>query len=245
MCKRAALYAKGRVVIADSHLQAYQQLTQSEQNGEIVSGVFNVETQEFQADCEKDHFYNKQIFLIRHGEAQEPLEPDPPISDAGTVHIQQLAEFLSAFDLKNYIGLTSPLLRCLQSAKVFYETLHIDFQICPEVIETACFLSGDQHYRLQNYRDMFPQFQWPSEDSWILTSENEVQFISRIKLALQNFPTKTIVMTHCGFIYNVTRLALCEQKIQPFTRRGVPPASATFLDRQEIKFMGRTCEDDI
>lgn len=241
--KKAALFAKGRVVVADSHLEAYRKLTETEQESPIVSGFLNLETQEFQADRPVDHFYNKQIFLIRHGEAQEPHEPDPPLSDYGLAQVQQLAAFLLTFDIKDYVGLTSPLLRCLQSARIFYEILHLDFRIRPEVMETPCFLSGDHNYRLQNYRDMFPQFSWPTEEDWILTFESGDEFTNRVKAALQDFPPRAIVVTHCGFIFSVAKLALCEQKVREIMHNGIPPASITFIDRQEIKCIGRTSEE--
>lgn len=245
--KKAALYVQGKIVTGDSHLEAYQKLNEREKDADLVSGFFDQTTQEFHADQDTDHFYNKEIFLVRHAESIDPSEPDAPISERGQQQIQRLATVMLNFDLKDFLCLTSPLLRCLQTSLVLHEVLHIDFHVRAEIMETPCFLVQNQNYRLQNYKNQFqnyknqfPHFDWPTEDDWILSPESERNFVERTRHALQDFAPKTIVVTHCGFIFNLARFATCDERAREIIGNGIPPASLTLIDRREIKMIGRT-----
>jgi broad specificity phosphatase PhoE len=237
--RKAALYVHGRIVVGDSHLEAFQKLTVAEQGERIVSGAFDTDTAEFDSDLAIDHFYDKDLLLIRHAHVQDNSEPDTPISEDGADQVKKLANTLKSFDLKDFVGLVSPFLRTLQSALILHEALNLDFRIEGEVMEIPMFLEDGQQYRLQNHQDKFPQFNWPSPDDWILTKESQRDFTDRAKLALQNFPRKCIVVTHYGFICNIARYALCDQKAEIAVTGAVPPASLTHIYKQEIKCLGR------
>lgn len=243
--RKAALYVQGRVVIGDSHLEAYQKLTLLEQQEHVVSGVFDTDTEEFDSDLPIDHFYNKELIFVRHGQAADPDEPDSELSEEGKVQIQQVCSYLlKTFEIKSFVGLTSPLLRCLQSALIIHELLDLDFEVQPGVMEIPIFLEEDQQYRLQNHRSKFPQFRWSTSEDWILTTETQRNFLNRTKQALQEFPSRCIVITHYGFICNVARFALCDQKANVVATGAVPPASVTFIDKQEVKCLGWTHEEN-
>jgi len=169
--RRAALYVQGRIVLGDSHLEAYHKLTICEQKKSVVSGTFDTDTEEFESEQVIDHFYDKELILIRHGKSDEPNEPDPVISSVGDEQIRKLVSVLETFDLKDFVGVTSPLLRCLQSALILHELLNIDFRVQPGVMEFPFFLDEDQKYRLQNHHSKFPHFEWPTKEDWILNKE--------------------------------------------------------------------------
>jgi hypothetical protein len=65
---KAELFVGGCIVIGDSHLDAFQLLSVEEKDADLVSGFFDPETHEFVSDMEKDHFFDKEMYLIRHGQ---------------------------------------------------------------------------------------------------------------------------------------------------------------------------------
>lgn len=239
--RTAALYVHGRIVLGDSHLEAFRKLSALEQNEHLISGVFDTETEEFDSELPDEHFYAKEMLLIRHGDCEDPEEPDTELSDFGKNEIRKLASVLrQTFDLKDMVGISSPMLRCLQTSLILHELLDIPFQIQSEVMEIPMFLENGQQYRLQNHRSKFPQFQWPTSDDWILTKETLRNFIDRTRFALQHFPHACIVVTHYGFICNLTRLALCDTKgVQE-----VPPGSVTHICKHNVKCIGWTHAGD-
>ena len=122
--RKAALYIEGRIVIADSHLEAYRTLTFSEQNSEsLVSGFYDSKTGEFCSDCERDHFYDKEMILIRHAEVCDSNHPDPNISNYGVFQAEKIANTLSEFPIEKFSLYCSPMLRCLETASIVSETL--------------------------------------------------------------------------------------------------------------------------
>lgn len=236
--RKAALYVQGRIVLGDSHLDAYHQLTICEQENPLVSGTFDTDTEEFESEKVVDHFYDKELILIRHGKSNDPNEPDPAISGEGDEQIRKLVSVLRTFDVKDFVGITSPLLRCLQSSLILHELLNIDFRVQSEVMEFPFFLDDGQKYRQQNHHSKFPHFEWPTTEDWILTKECGCEFLNRTRFALQHFPHKVIVMTHFGFISNIARFALCGVKADEFFK-GISPASITHIKQQDIRCLAQ------
>jgi len=235
--RRAALYVQGRIVLGDSHLDAFQKLSQIEQEESMASGWFDDTTEEFESDLPEDHFYNKELLFVRHGECEEPQEPDSDLSDFGKEEVRKLANvLLRSFDLKNLTGICSPMLRCLETALILHELLDVPFKVQSDIIETPLFLDEGQQYRLQNHCDKFPQFNWDDMREQVLTKETLPEFLARTKIALQHFPHRCIVVAHYGFIYNATCLALCDTKAV----QDIPPASVTHIDKQNVRCVGWT-----
>lgn len=237
--RKAALYVHGKVVVGDNHLEAYQKLTSYEKDERLVSGIFDTDTEEFTSELPEDHFYDKEMAFVRHGLAEDAMEPDSDLSELGVKQVQKLASLLAqTFDPKSFTGITSPLLRCLQTSLILHELLDVQFEIQSAIMEFPIFLEDSQRYRLQNHHEKFPQFSWPTYEDWILTKETSVNFLDRTKTALQHFPHNCIVVTHFGFICNVTRLALSENKVA-----NIPPASITYIYQQEVKCLGQISEE--
>lgn len=237
--RRAALYVHGRVVVADSHLGAYQSLTIEERTEYIVSGFIDVDTGEFDSDLAKDHFYNKEIYMVRHGETIDPDHPDPPISQQGQQQATQLAQQLVDHDLAEFECYTSPLLRCLQTADIIAKICKLNFVVEPSLMETPSFLKKDETYELPNRKGHFPNFRWPTTERWFLQQEDRTTFAGRVRTVLQRLPRKAILISHFGVISNMACLALCNERA---IECGVPTASLTHIDNQEVKCLGWTCK---
>lgn len=237
--RKAALYVQGRIVIGDSHLEAYQKLTMIEQySTSLVSGFFDASTDEFCADCDKDHFFDKELLLIRHATAFDPSNPDTPISEDGIRQAEKLGDLLLDFDLEGFEAVSSPLLRCLQTASILSQTLGRKFTVQPELAETPVFLDDTDTFCVPNRKDQFPQFKWPSSEDFIYNKEAASEFHTRSERVLHSLPSKTIVVTHYGLICNMTRLALCEDRASVVAGQVIPPASVTYINREELQCLG-------
>jgi len=235
--RRAALYVQGRIVVADSHLAAFQALTIEERNEYIVSGSFDESTGEFDSDLAKDHFYNKEMYLIRHGEVVDQEDPDPPLSENGHEQARQVAEQLKEKDLSDFQCFASPLLRCLQTAEIFAELCDVDVHIDLALMETPHFLAKNQSFYLKNRQQYFPKFNWPTTHDWLIPPESASKFATRSRNVLQRLPSKSILFSHFGIIVNIATMALCDEKAM---ESGVPTASVTYIENQQMKCLGQT-----
>jgi broad specificity phosphatase PhoE len=230
--KKAALYCAGRIIIGHSHLDAWQQLNENEKSGHITSGFFDSESGEFLSDLAKEHFYNKKICLIRHGCIQFDGSIDPEMSELGYKEVRKMAEQLINIDFEGFIGFTSPLLRCLQTAEIIQEILGLEFTINTDIMENHC----NNNSKIQNHKNRFPKFKWLSDQCFDSKCETGDEFITRIGQVLSKLPQKCMLISHCGVVTNMARLALCDEKVN---EHNIPTASVTFIDNQEIKCLGR------
>ena len=229
--KKAALYVHGSVIIGFNHGDAFGKLTEIEQHEFIISGFFDTDTEEFEADSTEDHFYDKEMLLVRHGEVQDQSNPDTCISAAGAEQLEKLASFLlRTLDLKEYFCLTSPLLRCLQTAQILHQIANLQFTVSPGAMETP-----EKSFCLKNHKDEFPQFDWPTSHNWDLAPETAESFLGRTKQILHGLPHKVIMVTHFGTIFNMVRLTSCNKKANAVFGKGLPPASVISINKKDME----------
>jgi|GEM_PF-6395971 broad specificity phosphatase PhoE len=229
--KKAALYVHGRIVVGFNHGDAFGKLTEIEQHEFIISGFYDPETEEFDSDSTDDHFYDKEMILVRHANVQDRSDPDTGISEFGAQQIEKLGSFLlENVKIKDYIFLTSPLLRCLQTAQILHQKIDVPIEVCPGVMETP-----EESFCLKNHKDKFSDFDWPTSHNWDLSPESPEVFLSRIRQTLQGLPHKAIIVTHFGTIFNLARLASCDNKAKEMLNQGIPPASAIEIDKKKME----------
>jgi len=236
--KTAALYLHGRVVVAKSHLEAYQQLNELEKQSQMVSGFYDPDTKEFCADICRDHFYQKKILLIRHGQASKD-KLNPSLTAQGISETQEVTKYLGRFDLKDYKCYVSPLKRCLETAKIIANSSGLTFEVYPQIMETPTFLEEGESFELESRIQEFPEFKWPDDKGWTVTYEEKKIFLDRVASVLQKLPERCILVSHFGVVTNMAKLALCGDKCK---EKGVPTASLTFIVNQEVKCFGKVIE---
>lgn len=203
---KAALYVNGRIVFGDSHIEAFWKLTEEERNGHLVSGWYDSSRSEFVGDLPENHFYNKTFYLVRHGQSDSAAF-DSKLTDTGREQIEEIATKLQFERLEKFVGLCSPMLRCLETAAILQKHLDIQFQIHADLREIS-----RQDGEFMNKKEQFPQFQWPAQDTLNIHTETMSEFQERVKTTLLGLPKNCIVVTHYGFIYTITQMALCEKR---------------------------------
>lgn len=122
----AALYVGNRIVTGVNHGDAFSKLDSSEQNGEIESGFVDPETGKF--FTEEYNFYMKQVYLVRHGEA-EGQDFQANLTPKGREQCKVCGDFLAKQDLDGFDICCSPLVRCIQTAEIFSKITAIPFHI--------------------------------------------------------------------------------------------------------------------
>lgn len=122
-----ALYAtSGHMVTGCNHGDAFGKLLDTEKDEKLISGFYDPTSSRFLTDdgC----FYIKTIILVRHAEAANGRN-DPPITDNGVTQARAAASRLAKLNLQDFVGFTSPMVRCRQTAELLHETVHLDFQV--------------------------------------------------------------------------------------------------------------------
>lgn len=231
---RAALCVNGRVVMGNSHIDCFMKLSEAEKDGDLLSGFYDQESQQFISDTEARVLRDKELYLVRHGHYADYDAPDPDIDDEGIDQVHETARLLSTRNIGTFVGVTSPMLRCLRTAAILHNELGIQFQVIPETMETPSFLNEGEIFKLKNRSRQFPQFRWPTSKEWHVHPETGSDFLDRVKETLQVIPARSIVVTHFGYICLTAKIALCKKL---FTE-SFPPASVTYFNRTDGERLG-------
>lgn len=234
--KRPALYINGRVVEGSSHVNAFEQLSHDEQlEDSISSGTFDTETGEFDGYIEEEHFYRKEILLMRHASvASNGL--DPGISQAGVDQVLAVMPYLRQLDLSQFSCKCSPMLRCLETANVIQSCVDVKFCVDPSLAEPPPSLEENEDYYVPARQSGFPQYLWPDVAGWLIHQFTTNEFLSHVTEVLRLLPKKSILISHSGFVIRMVRLALCETTM---LKNGIPTASLTHIENREVRCLGK------
>lgn len=233
--EKAALYIQGRIVLGSSHLDAFEQLTETEKSSsDIASGFFDEQTGEFKSYFEEEHFFNKEILLIRHGHTDHN-DLDPALSPKGQSQVEMTNQLLSELNLDDFVGFCSPMLRCLQTADLISQATGINFQVKTDILEPPPFLSPRETFFLKSHHSTFPQYEWPFDNGYFIEHETNNTFLARVNRVLRGLPKKSMIVSHSGFVINMAKLALCNETV---TKCGVPTASLTHIENREVRCLG-------
>lgn len=234
--RRPALYIRGRIVVGNSHMAALNQIASEDLDYDsISSGWIDTETGEFHGYDEEEHFYQKELLLMRHAEPSDD-GPDPGITEDGIRQVYKLLPYFEKIDIQNFTCKCSPMLRCLQTAQIIQEYTGARFCIDPYLLEPPPFLEhGDQYYIPARCHE-FPQYEWPYQDGWVIKWINGQDFLHHVGNVLRFLPQKCIIISHSSFVINMARLALCEKTI---LKNGIPAASLTHIENREIRCLGK------
>lgn len=114
-----------KVVVGKNHGDAFSKLNQKEQVGEIESGFIDQESGKF--FTEEYNFYLKQIYIIRHGEA-EGQEFFDPLTENGIQQCINCGNFLTSQPIADFQIYCSPFDRCVQSSQIISRITTLPYQ---------------------------------------------------------------------------------------------------------------------
>jgi broad specificity phosphatase PhoE len=131
-----------------------------------------------------------KIYFARHGDYQNPENVVPfclpgfPLSELGKSQIQQVAVKLSHIRFRAIF--TSPITRCLESAAIIAETLHLFPNPKNEIIETRTPLQGTKRSEFPADIYVEPQHIEGGGETKLEIIERMAQFVGELKLTSKN-----------------------------------------------------------
>lgn len=199
--KQPALYVNGHIVVGKNHGLAFSQLTEDEKQLNFIDGFID-----------GDIFISAEltvkmgtIICIRHAESEfnagETLYLDSDLTNRGKEQAEKLALFLSNnIDLKDFVGFTSPFLRCLNTAVNF----NIPFSVADNIVESPM-IFPENGILIKNHFESFPQFQWNDNKDWYLSKKQISNFDLNLNNFIYNLPEKVILITHDSTIRSIVK----------------------------------------
>jgi len=240
----AAVWTNGHAASGNHHGEAYGNLSWKEQlSSDICSGHLNPDGT-FTTEMEHP---NKNLVIIRHGESEYNTgiteELDSGLTQKGYCQIETVAFFLRQ-RLTGYIGYVSPLLRCLQTARLIRQQTGITFNVIPEISEFT------QRYpqegiSVPSRTESYPEFNWPAIQSQMhFPKEPDFDFLERLKLVFSQISSNSLIITHGSVVMTLCEIALGLNVHEiPKWDNSIDNASISFVSDGTVLWFGKKVEN--
>lgn len=135
------------------------------------------------------YWYKMNLILIRHGESQQNAlltsQLDSELTPTGILQAHRTGRFLKDKfkDISEYTAITSPYLRCLQTASIIKEETGLNFIVDESPREV---MVNYEICEVLNHSDKFPDFLWSHTGDLTFKKEAPDEFIAR----MENFYNK-------------------------------------------------------
>lgn len=141
-----------------------------------------------------------QYIFVRHGQSQYNAELTTNLDSNLTLFGEQQAIKTGIYlknnfpDISEYVGITSPYHRCLQTSHIIHDICGLFFQVKPGPREVM--MSYDE-CKVVNRKDKFGHFHWHHEEDFHFFNEDEIAFVSRMQsyILAEEHP-KLLVVSH-------------------------------------------------
>jgi broad specificity phosphatase PhoE len=165
-----------------------------------------------------------KIALVRHGRASAGWDTalDPGLDDLGRKQADEAAKKLDLIFVRQQVQIiSSPLLRCQQTAKPFSELRKAPVRVCAEVAEIPS----------PNGVEMSGRVDWlrvAMQGTWADLGGEYVEFRDSVVKFVQSLETNTVVFSHFIAINAVIGSLLSDDRL---VIRSLDNCSITLLDR--------------
>ena len=167
---------------------------------------------------------NLQIALVRHGRASAGWDTavDPGLDDLGRNQADEVAEKLDLIFAGQPVQIiSSPLLRCQQTAKPFADLRTIPVRVCAEVAEIPSPSGVEMSGRVDWLRAAM-------QGTWAELGGEYVEFRNSVVKFVQALETSTVVFSHFIAINVVVGSLIADDRL---VSRRLDTCSFTLLDR--------------
>lgn len=185
----------------------------------------------------------KELILIRHGESKYNAmltdNLDSELTAKGIAQAKATGKFLKDHfgHIQNFIGITSPYLRCLQTSRIIKEETGLDFFVDQRPREIMV------HYDevlIPDRQEHFPEFVWSNFTTIGFYKETADQFLARMKQYVSDFShEKALVVSHGTPVGSLFELTLGRDH-KPDTEFYVDNASVSYIRNGEGIWFGKT-----
>lgn len=199
-----------------------------------------------------------ELLLIRHGESKYNAmltdNLDSELTAKGIKQAHATGKFLKeTFGEMDFIGITSPYLRCLQTSQIIAEETGLKFKVIPDPREIM--VSYEQAI-VPARQEEFPEFIWNlpcssshwKDDKWHFFKESADEFVNRMEkfMMFLNYE-KSIIVSHgtpVGTMYDIRiRKPGSYRSHRPDTENYVNNASVTYVRDGEGIWYGKNIPD--
>ena len=209
---KAAVFCSGHVESGCHHGEAYSKLNSEEKKAFdlLINGHIN-EDGSFTTEMKHS---NKDILIIRHAESLNNIRStdhlDSDLSNHGEYQAHITSDYIKSFDLSGYVGLTSPMLRCLKTARYIQRKTGLKFKICTELCEVSWVFPEDG-LSIRVMADMFSDMDWSGltqEETLHLPKETDASFVQKLSGFLNQLSAKSVIVTHGTCVMTLIELSL-------------------------------------
>jgi len=138
--------------------------------------------------------------LVRHGQSEHNIgltrNLDSNLTPFGIEQATKTGLYLrdNFSDIKEFVGITSPYHRCLQTSNIIHSLTGISFQVKPGPREIM--MSYDE-CKVVNRKDKFNHFHWHHEEDFHFIQEDEGEFVFRMReyIHSEDHP-KLLIVSH-------------------------------------------------
>lgn len=161
------------------------------------------------------------IYMIRHGRASAGWDTalDPGLDDLGRAQSQEVADQLQSLQLSNII--TSPLLRCQQTAEPLAHMWSVSPQVCTEVSEIPSPQGVAMSDRIVWLRNAM-------QGTWSDLGQDYVAYRDQITDFVRGIKTDTVIFSHFIAINAVVGGVLGDDRL---VIRSLDNCSVTIFER--------------
>jgi broad specificity phosphatase PhoE len=207
---RPAVFCNGHIKQGRHHGDAFAQLSLADKCSFdlLVSGHVN---EDGSFTTEMKHL-EKEIILLRHAEslyninATDHLNSD--LSNHGELQAHLVAEHLRSMDLTDYVGITSPLLRCLKTARYIQRKTGLRFHVREALGEVSWDFPPEGLF-VHVLSEIFDEMHWDiHEEIFHFAKEEDAVFVQKLNQFFNQLPPKTILVTHGACVMTLIELAL-------------------------------------
>ena len=167
---------------------------------------------------------NLQIALVRHGRASAGWDTaiDPDLDEIGIKQSQEVANKLNLiFSDKSVEIVSSPLLRCRQTAEAFAKLRNLSVRVCEQVTEIPSPVGFEMHQRVDWLREAM-------QGTWVDLGDRYVAFRDSVVEFVKKLNNDSVVFSHFVAINAVIGALTGDDRL---VIRSLDNCSITLLER--------------
>lgn len=236
---KAAWLIDGKVYAGSSHENILHSITEITcECTEVVHGYIDCAGR-FCKDIE-ELLDMQELMLIRHAQTlfniRQSNDLDSDLTDVGEQQTVMLGDHLKTFDFSEYVGLVSPALRTLKTARRIHETTGLPFAIHPLAYE-YCAPWRDMSGVVREYKAIipcrekeFPEFDWSlCPKNTIFNQEPLSAFMQRMKGLASSLSKKTVIVSHGAVVFTMLEGMLGQGSLNQYGHEPVTNGSISLL----------------
>lgn len=189
---------------------------------------------------------HRNILALRHAESHYNVHAtkhqNSDLTQYGEYQAHLTSNHMKSLDLRGYTGYTSPMLRCLRTARYIQRTTGMHFTVLPELCEVSWeFPENGLDIRVMS--DVYWEMNWhdlADHETINLPKETDTAFVEKLSVLFNNLPEKSLVVTHGTGVMTLIELAISAKVDKvPEWDGSIKNASLTSLSGNALQYLSQ------